>query len=134
MREHGPWRIRDTRQVYRDPWVGLTVDNVLRPDGTPGTFSVVHVKPGISVVAMDDMGAVSVSSVGARLRYSVESELEAPMAAGADVGRPAPPLNVMQLERYLQLPPLAPAIPALAARALSRAASQRWRAGSGGGP
>ena len=89
----------------------------LEPIASEAVFAaprILRVAMPASVVAMDDMGAVSVSSVGARLRYSVESELEAPMAAGADVGRPAPPLNVMQLERYLQLPPLAPAIPALA--------------------
>jgi len=68
MREHGPWRIMDTRQVYRDPWVGLTVDDVVRPDGTPGTFSVVHIKPGISVVAMDDAGVVYLTE---EFRYSV---------------------------------------------------------------
>jgi ADP-ribose pyrophosphatase len=68
MREHGPWRIRDTRQVYRDPWVGLTVDDVLRPDGTPGTFCVVDVKPGISVVAMDNAGIVYLTE---EFRYAV---------------------------------------------------------------
>jgi hypothetical protein len=69
-----------------------------------------------SIVAMDDMGAVSVSSLGARLRYTVESELEGPVALGSGIGRSPPPLNDLQLERYLQLPALAPAIPALARR------------------
>lgn len=68
MREHGPWRIKVTREVYRDPWVGLTVDDLVRPDGTPGTFSIVHVKPGISVVAMDDQGVVYLTE---EFRYAV---------------------------------------------------------------
>lgn len=68
MREHGPWQVRDTRQVYRDPWVGLTVDDVVRPDGTPGTFSVVHVRPGVSVVALDDAGLVYLTE---EFRYAV---------------------------------------------------------------
>jgi hypothetical protein len=67
-----------------------------------------------SFLAMDDMGTVFVSSTGARLRYTVESELEGPTVLGAGPARPVPPLNALQLERFLQLPVLAPAIPALA--------------------
>ena len=89
----------------------------LEPIASEAVFAaprILRVTMPASIVAMDDMGAVSVSSLGARLRYSVESELEAPEAAGAAIARPAPPLNILQLERYLQLPTLAPAIPALA--------------------
>jgi 8-oxo-dGTP pyrophosphatase MutT (NUDIX family) len=68
MREHGPWQIRNTRQVYRDPWVRLTVDDVVRPDGTPGTFNVIHIKPGVSVLAMDDAGFVYLTE---EFRYAV---------------------------------------------------------------
>jgi hypothetical protein len=63
---------------------------------------------------MDDMGAVSAASPGARLRYTVESEVEGPIVRGGAPARAAPPLDDAQLERYLQLPDLAPAIPALA--------------------
>jgi hypothetical protein len=89
----------------------------LEPIASEAVFAaprILRVAMPASIVAMDDMGAVSVSSIGARLRYSVESELEAPVVAGAVVTRPVPPLNMLQLERYLQLPPLAPAIHALA--------------------
>ena len=24
MREHGPWKVRSSREVYRDPWIALT--------------------------------------------------------------------------------------------------------------
>ncbi|MFN0198207.1 MAG: NUDIX domain-containing protein [Planctomycetaceae bacterium] len=58
MKQHGPWTIRETKTVYRDPWIGVTCDDVLRPDGKPGTFSVVHLKPGVSVLAIDDRQTV----------------------------------------------------------------------------
>ena len=41
---------------------------MVRPDGSPGTFSVVHVKQGISVVAMDDAGIVYLTE---EFRYAV---------------------------------------------------------------
>jgi hypothetical protein len=33
MREHGPWMIRSTREAHRNPWVAVTLDEVVRPDG-----------------------------------------------------------------------------------------------------
>jgi ADP-ribose pyrophosphatase len=68
MREHGPWTIRSTREVYRDPWVSLKVDDVTRPDGQPGTFAVVGVKPGVCVIAVDDGGVAHLTE---EFRYAV---------------------------------------------------------------
>jgi transglutaminase-like putative cysteine protease len=87
----------------------------LEPIASEAVFAaprILRVTMPASIVAIDDMGAVSVSSLGARLRYTVESELEGPVVAG--LARQAPPLGPGQLERYLQLPALSPAIPALA--------------------
>lgn len=53
MTPHGPWMIVSTREVYRDPWLSLRRDEVIRPDGRPGTYSVVHLKPGVCVLAVD---------------------------------------------------------------------------------
>ncbi|MCA9050765.1 MAG: NUDIX hydrolase [Planctomycetaceae bacterium] len=50
---HGPWRILDSREVYRDPWLSVRRDEVIRPDGKPGTHSVVTIKPGVCVLAFD---------------------------------------------------------------------------------
>lgn len=54
MTRHGPWTIVKTQSVYRDPWVQVTRDEVIRPDGQPGTYAVVQIKPGVCVLAMDD--------------------------------------------------------------------------------
>jgi ADP-ribose pyrophosphatase len=54
MKPHGPWKIVDSQEVYRDPWIAVRKDDVIRPDGRPGTYAVVHLKPGVSVLAMDD--------------------------------------------------------------------------------
>jgi ADP-ribose pyrophosphatase len=57
-RPHGPWTITETREVYRDPWVRLQRDEVVRPDGGPGSYAVAYLKPGVCVIAIDDEGAV----------------------------------------------------------------------------
>ena len=48
---HGPWQILNTTQVYTDPWLSVQKDDVIRPDGLPGTHSVVTIKSGICVLA-----------------------------------------------------------------------------------
>jgi ADP-ribose pyrophosphatase len=53
MTERGPWKIVTTREIYRDPWIAVQVDDVIRPDGHPGIHSIIHVKPGVCVVALD---------------------------------------------------------------------------------
>lgn len=56
MTPHGPWKIVERHAIYRDPWISLHKDDVIRPDGQPGTFSVVHLKPGVTVLAVDEQG------------------------------------------------------------------------------
>jgi ADP-ribose pyrophosphatase len=51
---HGPWQIMNSTQVYADPWLTVKKDDVIRPDGDPGTHSVVTIKPGICVLAWQD--------------------------------------------------------------------------------
>ena len=53
MTERGPWKIVQTREIYRDPWIAVQVDDVIRPDGKPGIHSIIHIKPGVCVLAMD---------------------------------------------------------------------------------
>ncbi len=42
--------------MYRDPWIQVDRDQVIRPDGAPGTHCIVHLLHGISVLAVDDDG------------------------------------------------------------------------------
>jgi ADP-ribose pyrophosphatase len=55
---HGPWHILARKEVYRDAWIALDRDEVIRPDGQPGTHCILHLKPGVSVLPLDDQGMV----------------------------------------------------------------------------
>jgi NUDIX domain len=68
MRAHGPWTILSSRLIHRDPWVTLTQDDVVRPDGQPGTFTTIAVKPSVSVLALDEAGNVHLTE---EFRYAV---------------------------------------------------------------
>ena len=58
MREYGPWKILNSTQIYSDPWLSLQRDDVERPDGAPGTYSVVTLKAGVCVLPLDADGFV----------------------------------------------------------------------------
>jgi ADP-ribose diphosphatase len=83
MREHGPWKVRSTREVYHDPWITLTVDDVVRPDGSTGTFSVVRVKHGVAVLALHDDGNAHLT---AEFRYALGRESLEVVSGGSDPG------------------------------------------------
>ena len=42
-----------THDIYQDPWIRVRKDDVIRPDGKPGIHSVISVKPGVTVLALD---------------------------------------------------------------------------------
>jgi 8-oxo-dGTP pyrophosphatase MutT (NUDIX family) len=39
-----PWRTLGSRNVYENPWISVREDSVIRPDGDPGIYGVVHYK------------------------------------------------------------------------------------------
>ena len=50
-----PWRIVSSKQVYDNPWITVREDQVIRPDGGPGIYGVVHYKNvAVGVVPIDD--------------------------------------------------------------------------------
>lgn len=52
-----PWKTIATREVYDNPWIRVRHDEVLRPDGQPGIYGVVHYKnKAIGVLPIDDEG------------------------------------------------------------------------------
>jgi len=53
MQPHGPWQIVRSHAIYKDAWLEVRKDDVIRPDGAPGTHGVVMLKPGVSVLALD---------------------------------------------------------------------------------
>jgi 8-oxo-dGTP pyrophosphatase MutT (NUDIX family) len=54
-----PWRTRESRVVYDNPWIRVRHDEVVRPDGIPGIYGVVHFKNiAVGVLPIDDDGCI----------------------------------------------------------------------------
>lgn len=60
MNEPGnPWTRRSRTVAYRNPWIVVYHDDVLRPDGQPGIYGVVHYRNrAVGVVALDEQDRV----------------------------------------------------------------------------
>ncbi len=86
MKSHGPWGILESHDVYRDPWISVRKDDVIRPDGKPGTHSVVTLKPGVCVLAMDDDRNVYLTE---EFHYAVGRETTEAVSGGIEPGEDA---------------------------------------------
>jgi 8-oxo-dGTP pyrophosphatase MutT (NUDIX family) len=50
-----PWQTTGSKTVYDNAWIRVREDNVIRPDGKPGIYGVVHFKnKAIGVLPIDD--------------------------------------------------------------------------------
>ena len=54
-----PWRRLGGRPVYRNAWIAVREDRVIRPDGSEGIYGVVEVRPSVGVLALDDAGRIA---------------------------------------------------------------------------
>ncbi|HEX4147479.1 MAG TPA: NUDIX hydrolase, partial [Pirellulales bacterium] len=50
-----------SHSIYRDPWLEVDCDEVIRPDGLPGSHCVVRLKAGVCVLALDSQGHVQLT-------------------------------------------------------------------------
>lgn len=80
---NGPFRIKSTAQVYASPWLTVREDSVIRPGGSDGRFGVVTMRPGSTVVAVDDDDCVLVAR---EFKYAVGRETVELVSGGLDEG------------------------------------------------
>ena len=53
--EETPWKITSQKEMYSNPWIGLTEYQVINPSGNPGIYGKVHFKNvAIGVFPLDD--------------------------------------------------------------------------------
>ncbi|HEV2798996.1 MAG TPA: NUDIX hydrolase [Pyrinomonadaceae bacterium] len=80
-RKHGPWTIKETNAKYRDEFVELYEDRVIRPDGEPGTYATVRMKPGVSVLPVEPDGTIYLTR---QFRYALGAESVEAVSGGID--------------------------------------------------
>jgi ADP-ribose pyrophosphatase len=95
---HGPWQILSRKEVYRDRWIQLHRDEVIRPDGSPGSHCILHLKPGVSVLALDDVGTAYLTE---EFHYGVGRTTIEVVSGGIEPGEDAELTARRELEEEL---------------------------------
>lgn len=69
-----PWKTLSSQIAYQNPWLRVREDQVIRPDGGPGIYGVVEIRPSVGVLALNDDGRVAIAGQWryALGRYSYE--------------------------------------------------------------
>jgi 8-oxo-dGTP pyrophosphatase MutT (NUDIX family) len=64
-----PWKTLHSREVYKNKWIRVREDEVIRPDGNPGIYGVIEIRPSVGVVAIDEQDRIAL--VG-QWRYALD--------------------------------------------------------------
>ncbi|MFA6193966.1 MAG: NUDIX hydrolase [Parcubacteria group bacterium] len=67
MKTNGPWKIIESHEKYKNNWMKVCEDKVIRPDGKEGIVSLVEMEDGISALSLDNDGYVYLAD---QFRYS----------------------------------------------------------------
>jgi ADP-ribose pyrophosphatase len=96
--QHGPWKILARKEVYRDPWIEVLRDEVVRPDGKPGSHCLVRLKPGVTVLPVDEAGTVYLTE---EFHYGVGRTTIEAASGGIDTDEDAEQAARRELEEEL---------------------------------
>ena len=93
MSQNNPWKTVGSRAIYKNPWITVREDLVVRPDGQPGIYGVVETKIACGVVALSPKNEVYL--IG-QYRYPTECYSWEIVEGGAEHGED--PLAAIQRE------------------------------------
>src|ERR1043165_1660385 len=70
-KKHGPYTIKSSQCLHKDEFVEMFLDEVVKPDGEPGRYATMRMRPGVAVLAVDGDGVVYLVR---SFRYAVGKE------------------------------------------------------------
>lgn len=82
-RRNGPWTIEGTTEQYRNRLITVREDRVIRPDGEPGSYATVEMRPGVAVLPVDRDG---VAQLTRQFRYALGRESVEVVSGAIDEG------------------------------------------------
>jgi len=86
MKKKGKFIIKNSREVYKNPWIKVREDQVIRPDGKSGIFGVVEICKGVSILPVDDKNYVYLTK---EFHYAI-SEVDIETVSGGIDGNETP--------------------------------------------
>lgn len=68
----GPFSVTSSRQVYRNPWIQVTEETVVRPDGSNGLFGTIDIHDGVAILPIYPDGGILLAR---EYRYAQDAEM-----------------------------------------------------------
>lgn len=93
LRKRGPFRVLKSKKIYKNPWISVREDKVIRPDGKQGIFGVVETFGGVTIVAVDRRGYCYLNR-----EYAYALNKEVVVAAGGGIEPGEAPLRAAKRE------------------------------------
>jgi 8-oxo-dGTP pyrophosphatase MutT (NUDIX family) len=98
QRRRGPWTVQDSTMKYENAFIRVQEDQVVRPDGQPGTYGTVEMKLGVAVLPLD---AEEVIYLTRQFRYALGCESTEVVSGGIEEGQPPEAAAKRELEEEL---------------------------------
>jgi len=54
MNQENPFKLLSSKEVYKNPWISVREDSVIRPGGKEGIFGVIDVTDGVTTAAVTE--------------------------------------------------------------------------------
>lgn len=96
--KHGPFQVDHCELVYQNPWIEVREDRVTHANGAQGLFGIVTMKPGSTVLAIDQLRHVFLVR---EFKYAYGRESLELVSGGIDPGEA--PLAAAQRELQEEL-------------------------------
>jgi hypothetical protein len=68
MQKHGPWTVEASHERYHNSFIRVLEDQVIQPDGEPGSYATVRVPRGVAILAIDQQHTVYLTQ---QFRYAL---------------------------------------------------------------
>ncbi len=100
---YGPWKIKSTATAYKDAFVDVRLDQVIRPDQKDGQHVVVEMKPGVCVLAMDQEDGETFVYLTDEFHYGIGQHSIEAVSGGIELGEDPDETARRELEEELGL-------------------------------
>ncbi|HCA02589.1 MAG TPA: hypothetical protein DEO68_10465 [Halomonas campaniensis] len=78
----GQFTVTSSKTIYKNPWIEVTEDSVIRPEGDRGIFGTVDMKDGVAILPLFSDGTVLLAR---EYKYAQDAEMIEIIGGGIDV-------------------------------------------------
>lgn len=82
-KEANPFELQSSQEIYKNPWIRVREDKVIRPDGKNGLFGIIEMQPGVTVVPLTPEKEIFLAK---EYKYAVERYTLECISGGIDEG------------------------------------------------